>query len=255
MAARVIELLAARKQKNPDFSRFLTESILHIPDRGHLYSLLGEDPDTIFRILASMEQGKKEELLSVSTEDQIVLISDEAGSGDTEVIDEKPDSADISPDENMLELTYTGDPSPTGIPGDETPATGEAVKIRGGDAGESDIHEKSELSFLSWIAEMDHQEGDIISERGGTGLIEKFIAGDHGSIRPDMESTLKGDISGQSAEEREDFITATLAKIYIQQGLYTKAIYAFEKLMLKYPEKSIYFASQIEAIKKLIQKN
>ena len=85
-------------------------------------------------------------------------------------------------------------------------------------------------------------------------LISKFIMNSphilpHKTDAPDEEQK---DISESSGRENEGFITETLAKIYINQGYYSKAVFAYEKLSLKFPEKSSYFATQIEKIKKLI---
>ena len=55
-------------------------------------------------------------------------------------------------------------------------------------------------------------------------------------------------------DKNDEFITENLARIYKNQGLYQKAINAFEKLSLKYPEKNAYFARQIEEITNLINK-
>lgn len=52
--------------------------------------------------------------------------------------------------------------------------------------------------------------------------------------------------------DRVDFMTETLADIYLRQGYYAKAIRAFEHLRLKYPEKSTYFGDRIAKIKKAI---
>jgi hypothetical protein len=52
----------------------------------------------------------------------------------------------------------------------------------------------------------------------------------------------------QSAEDSYALVTETLAGIYADQGLYLKAIEVFKKLILKYPEKKSYFATQIKEL-------
>ena len=87
------------------------------------------------------------------------------------------------------------------------------------------------------------------SSNQSIGLIEQFLNSDPGVIKADKQTSLEGDVSERSVKEDDSFITNTLAKIYVKQGLHAKAIYAYERLSLKYPEKSAYFAAQIEKIK------
>ena len=56
----------------------------------------------------------------------------------------------------------------------------------------------------------------------------------------------------ESVKENEDLATEALAKMYISQKYYAKAIATYQKLSLKYPEKNTYFADQIENVKKLM---
>ncbi|HET9570979.1 MAG TPA: hypothetical protein VFP20_06190 [Bacteroidales bacterium] len=50
----------------------------------------------------------------------------------------------------------------------------------------------------------------------------------------------------------EDSFTDTLAKIYLKQKRYDRALEIFKGLSLKYPEKNVYFADQIRFLEKLI---
>ena len=62
----------------------------------------------------------------------------------------------------------------------------------------------------------------------------------------------KTPVSNKKKESSGIFVTETLAEIYVKQKLYKEAIDAYEKLVLKFPEKNSYFADRIEEIKKLM---
>jgi hypothetical protein len=53
----------------------------------------------------------------------------------------------------------------------------------------------------------------------------------------------------------ESYFTETLAKIYIKQRKYSRALEIIRSLYLKYPEKNIYFADQIRFLEKLVINN
>ena len=53
-------------------------------------------------------------------------------------------------------------------------------------------------------------------------------------------------------EEDDSCFTETLAKIYVKQQRYSKALEIIKKLSLKYPKKNAYFADQIRFLEKLI---
>ena len=70
-------------------------------------------------------------------------------------------------------------------------------------------------------------------------------------VKKSKETFFKPTIAAKkSLIQNDDLITPTLAEVYFKQEYYEKAIEAYEKLILKYPEKSIFFANQIKLIKK-----
>ena len=62
------------------------------------------------------------------------------------------------------------------------------------------------------------------------------------------ENVENEDFSIKSLQESDDLMTETLANILIKQKNFSKAKNIFERLCLKYPEKSIYFAARIKEI-------
>jgi tetratricopeptide (TPR) repeat protein len=85
-------------------------------------------------------------------------------------------------------------------------------------------------------------------------LIEKFI--ELNPKIPQAKDTTAVPINiAKSNETPSSIMTETLAQIYLEQKKYSKAIQAYEILILKYPEKSSFFADGIKNIKILQQNN
>jgi tetratricopeptide (TPR) repeat protein len=80
-------------------------------------------------------------------------------------------------------------------------------------------------------------------------LIDKFILENPSISRPKAEFYNPISVAQNSIIDQENIVSETLAKIYEKQGYFEKAISIYEKLGLKYPEKSRYFAAQIELLK------
>ena len=114
------------------------------------------------------------------------------------------------------------------------------------------------LSFLDWIKYTEENQNIQILEsnkleplKNKLLIIDRFIEADP-KISPmeknePIESLINGDFNS------EELMTESLAKILLRQKKYKKAIKAYKILSLKYPEKNVFFAGQIQKIKKLQQ--
>ncbi len=105
-------------------------------------------------------------------------------------------------------------------------------------------------SFSDWLNHIDEdiEESEILDSKAEkTQIIEQFIE-KNPQITTKKEFYSPVNMARLSVKENDDLVTETLAKIYAQQGKIDKAISAYEKLALKYPEKRIYFANQINKL-------
>ena len=110
--------------------------------------------------------------------------------------------------------------------------------------------EKKEQSTVTVVA--DDANIESVPQLKHHDLIDNFItANPH--IKPVGEVSDVETVVLDNTNVTDSIFTESLAKIYIKQGQYDKAIRIFEKLNLKYPEKSSYFADQIRFLTKIIE--
>ena len=118
------------------------------------------------------------------------------------------------------------------------------------------------VDYVAYLLETeteDDHSGEDVPQLIGQELIDSFINSDKGKIvlseepqfTPQAETTAGDD----SKEAEEGYFTETLARIYIKQGRYSKALEIIQRLSLQYPKKNAYFADQIRFLEKLIINN
>ena len=114
---------------------------------------------------------------------------------------------------------------------------------------------KEEYSFSEWLALSKIKKIDRTPIPNTKQLIDNFIDKKISISKPKKTDFFKPiDAAKESLIENESIVTPTLAKVYLDQGYYEKAISAYTKLCLKYPEKNSLFVNQIKLINKLKEK-
>ena len=118
------------------------------------------------------------------------------------------------------------------------------------------VKASEELDFFDWL-ETRNTPAAAIPETNKPaknldkfGLINQFIEKQPSISRPKQEFYSPERAMKRSEEFSTSIVTETLANIFRTQGHFEKAIISYQKLQLKFPEKSTYFASLIEQIKK-----
>jgi tetratricopeptide (TPR) repeat protein len=274
-SAHLLLLKGLQNTSDVKFETQLRNSAIHVADREVLYNILNfKAPDTGTELIANQE---KNILGESSTDNQqnvietarnsVELINEiEKDSG--EPVSEDPEKTDTSSAHSIFIAPETEIDEPSSVmlvieddlseveekvffmdPGFSLPQSIDLLELDL-DPDSSDMTDSSPAEEV--ITQIDK---DLSSKQIQADLIDRFIIANP-RIEPNRDKTNLPveDISKPFVEQDGGFVTETLAKIYISQGYYSKAIDIYEKLSLKFPEKSSYFASQIEKVKEYIKK-
>lgn len=115
------------------------------------------------------------------------------------------------------------------------------------------------VDYVAYLLESESKQiEDDTPQLKGQELIDDFIFNEKGKITLQEETEYEPEENNNNeAAENEDtgYFTETLARIYIKQGRYSKALEIIKRLNLVYPKKNRYFADQIRFLEKLIINN
>ena len=276
-SAYMLLLKGLRNTSDVRFENQLRISAIHIADREVLYYFLKKENIVKDKPEAAIQQ--RADSVGISEESQQVVIETARNSEDLIIEIEK--SSEEGTQEEYMTAVLQGAQQSVSIQSD--PEGGESVAtvfVIDEDSGEEEeriifmdpgfsapegeeedlLELEPEENIIQPEAEMpkipQQSPADTIGiKQMQSELIDKFIL-ENPRIEPAKErtETTHTDISKPFVEEKGGFVTETLARIYANQGYYSRAIDIYEKLSLKFPEKSSYFASQIEKIQELLKK-
>ena len=116
------------------------------------------------------------------------------------------------------------------------------------------------VDYVAYLLEVEKEEtpsDEELPQMKGQNLIDDFINKEGGKIQlkdePEFLPAVDDDSKDDDENADESYFTETLAKIYIKQGRYSRALEIIQRLNLNYPKKNAYFADQIRFLEKLIR--
>ena len=107
------------------------------------------------------------------------------------------------------------------------------------------------IDYVAYLMEAGDEAPQETPQLKGQELIDDFINKEKGKISLQDETEYEPE-EETVEDEGSSYFTETLARIYIKQGRYSKALEIIQRLYLEYPKKNRYFADQIRFLQKLI---
>jgi tetratricopeptide (TPR) repeat protein len=249
-SARALYLKGLYNQNSFKYNYALKITAAHTADRSILFDYITSDD--FVTITNQYSVNKEAEILEIAVENSIVVapykieksIIDSINASNPDFIsEEKTEENPVSEKEQKIEKLEIGKPLEFSV---------------------SEKHSFQEWLQLSKNVPIDRRniviedktESEIDPEKQKKSeIIDKFIQANPKIPQIKHDSINSSFIMEPSKSDNSYLMTETLAKVYLEQKKYHKAIQAYDILILKYPEKSSFFADRIQEIKYLQQNN
>ncbi len=249
-SARALHLKGLYNQNSFKYNYELKVAAAHTTDRSILFDYITSDD---FVTISNTNSSQKEAaILDIAVENSIVvppykieksIIASIKASNPDYVLEEKIEENSIPEMEIALEKLEIG--KPLAFSTSEKHSFQEWLQL----SKSKPINREISMSESEKSSEID------LEKQKKNELIDKFIVSNPKIPQIKHDSKTSSFIFEPSKSDNSYLMTETLAKVYLEQHKYQKAIQAYEILILKYPEKSSFFADRILDIKNLEHNN
>ncbi|MFM7770622.1 MAG: hypothetical protein ACKO8Q_08700, partial [Bacteroidota bacterium] len=113
---------------------------------------------------------------------------------------------------------------------------------------------ESDDNFINWLAgaALEHENEGVELEdvdiKKSEEIIEKFIASEPKITPGKVDQYNQIQLGKDSLEDNFEWVTETMAKLYISQGKTERARRVYKQLIILHPEKSIYYEQQLKSL-------
>jgi len=259
-SGHILLSIASKKWDASVFQQSIKKTAIVVTNRNHLYNLIHkpesdnkEEAVTVAEpIIAIAETPKEKEIIVSEIEKQENKIEKQINPVDENTVEKELEKALVASivEKEILKSSEELNKEKIPQPGNFSDWLQFLKKNNGqsyNEIAEKVNRQKDKLA----AAEKGPQEQILKAKQKQKALIDKIIDTNPGLIRQKEEQKFfKSDYKAkESLLENEHLVTETLAQIYAAQGNINKAIRAYEILSLKFPQKSVYFASLIQKLK------
>ncbi|WP_417361846.1 hypothetical protein [Galbibacter sp.] len=261
-SARAVYLKALKQEGSYKYNGALKQTAAYTADRSILFEFITSEEfkqHTVAKKIATHIANEQLYPIEVIAEELIIR-------GDKTAFDFNQVDAEAVMDPELFQPKTTPQSTDEEEPKDETKSPSETLEI----GKPLDFNATEPRSFVEWL-QLSSAPKPIVRKKEDLPspnkknqpsaieqklkLIDRFIE-NNPKIPPVGNTTQsKGNLAKTVMVEKSELMTETLARVYLEQKKYKKAIQAYKILSLKYPEKSGFFADQIKAVTKLKDNN
>ena len=234
-SARALYLKGLKNEGSYSYNYELKQTAAYTADRSVLFDYITSDSFNQ-NIISKVQQKLQEQVndIEVIAAEEITVFDSETSSYDEKVLN--PDLFEEKVVENTTKIA------------EDNLAIGSPLEFNVNET--HSFQEWLKLSAIPTIKRDEVKEEENTKTLSNVDLIDKFITSKP-KIAPVKKTVSLKNLAQENSFNSNELMTETLAKVYLEQKNYKKAIQAYRILSLKYPEKNSFFAVRISELEKI----